>query len=44
MCNLDFSVFEVDPLKLQMTNRRFDRKMSKLKILWKQIHLWMPLR
>jgi len=41
MFNFDFSVllFEVDPLNLHyMTDRqhRFDRKMSKLKILWKQ--------
>jgi len=35
-------LFEVDPQKLHyMTDRqhRLDRKMSKLKILWKQRHL-----
>jgi len=40
MFNLDFSVlFEVDPINHHyMTNRqeRFDLKISKLKILWKQ--------
>jgi len=34
-------LFDVDPHTCIMTDRqeRFDRKMSELKILWKQIHL-----
>jgi len=33
-------LFEVDPIDLHyMTDRRFDLKISKLKILWKQRHL-----